>query len=142
MGPNIITGRVISKGAVSGEALLSKESISFSGGVDLEGVVVENQHPLKGENLAGKILVFPALKGSAAGMWMLYRLALKGKAPIGLIVREADAILTAAAIFGEIPTMDHFDQDPLSCIKTGDTVRLDSLEGTVTIGYNFINKGG
>jgi predicted aconitase with swiveling domain len=134
MRQKIIKGRVISKGMVSGEALLSKDAVSFSGGVDLDGIVVENQHPLKGQKLAGKILVLPALKGSAAGMWMLYRLALKGRAPIGLVVREADAILTAAAIFGEIPTMDHFDQDPLTCIKTGDTVRVDTAERTITIG--------
>jgi len=133
MRPKIIKGRVISKGTVSGEALLSEDAISFSGGVDLDGVIVENQHPLKGQSLTGKILVFPALKGSAAGMWMLYRLALKGKAPIGLVVREADAILTAAAIFGEIPTMDHFDQDPLTCIKNGDAVRVDTAKGTITV---------
>ncbi len=134
MQPKIIKGRVISKGTVSGEALLSEDAISFSGGVNLDGIVVENEHCLEGQSLAGKILVFPSLKGSAAGMWLLYRLVLKGRGPIALVVSEADAILTAAAIFGEIPAMDHFDQDPLTSIKTGDTVKVDTSEGAITIG--------
>lgn len=134
MQPKIIKGRVISKGTVSGEALLSKDAISFSGGVNLDGIVVENEHCLEGQSLVGKILVFPSLKGSAAGMWLLYRLVLKGRGPIALVVSEADAILTAAAIFGEIPAMDHFDQDPLTSIKTGDTVKVDTSEGAITIG--------
>ena len=134
MQPKIIKGRTISKGTVSGEALLSKDAISFSGGVNLDGIVVENEHCLEGQSLVGKILVFPSLKGSAAGMWLLYRLVLKGRGPIALVVSEADAILTAAAIFGEIPAMDHFDQDPLTSIKTGDTVKVDTSEGAITIG--------
>ena len=133
MKQKILKGRVISSGAASGNALVSKDSISFSGGVNLEGVVVENKHDLEGQSLAGKIFVFPSLKGSAAGMWMLYRLAVKGLAPIALVVKEADAILTAAAIFGEIPTMDQFDEDPLTCIKTGDTVTIDTANGMVTV---------
>jgi len=134
MAPKILKGRTISDGTATGEALVSSDSISFSGGVNLEGVVVENRHALEGQKLAGKILVFPSLKGSAAGMWMLYRLAAKGLAPVALVVKEADAILTAAAIFGEIPAMDHFDQDPLTCIRTGDSVTLDTVSGTVTVG--------
>lgn len=133
MKPKTLKGRVISNGTASGKALVSKDSISFSGGVNLDGIVVENRHDIEGQNLKGKILVFPSLKGSAAGMWMLYRLALKGLAPIALVVKEADAILTAAAIFGEIPTMDQFDEDPLKCIKTGDTITVDTTNGTVTV---------
>ena len=134
MRKKILNGRVISTGTASGEALLSKDSISFSGGVNMDGIVVENEHCLEGQSLAGRVLVFPALKGSAAGMWLLYRLVLKGRGPIALVVSEADAILTAAAIFGEIPAMDHFDHDPLTFLKTGDTVTMDTVRGIVTIG--------
>ena len=133
MHQKILTGRVISNGTATGEALLSKGSISFRGGVNFDGVIVEHEHPLEGQSIAGKILVFPSLKGSAAGMWMLYRLALKGRAPNALVVREADAILTAATIFSEIPTMDHFDKDPLKVIKTGDIVTVDTAKGVVTV---------
>jgi len=133
MQQKILKGRVISNGTATGKALLSNDSISFSGGVNFDGVIVENKHPLEGQNIAGKVLVFPSLKGSAAGMWMLYRLAMKGRAPIALLVREADSILTAATIFGEIPTMDHFDKDPLKLIKTGDTVTVDTAKGVVTV---------
>ena len=71
MQPKIIKGRVISKGTVSGEALLSEDAISFSGGVNLDVIVVEIEQCLEGQGLAGKVLVFLSLKGSAAGMWLL-----------------------------------------------------------------------
>jgi predicted aconitase with swiveling domain len=127
-----LRGRVISKGKAAGEALVSRDPLSFFGGVSLSGIVVENHHPLEGQSIAGKVLVFPSLKGSAAGMWILYRLAKEGRAPIAMVVTEADAILAAGTIFGDIPTMDHFDNDPFLFIKSGDRIIVDAMEGFVT----------
>ena len=63
-----LTGRKIFKGKISGEALVSSDSISFYGGVDPDnGVIVEKGHDLEGQSVAGKILVFPSGKGSTVG---------------------------------------------------------------------------
>ena len=75
------TGRVIREGNAEGSALVSSEPVSFYGGVDLDtGVVVERDHPLHGEALAGRVLVIPRGKGSTVGSWAILRLARRGLA--------------------------------------------------------------
>jgi hypothetical protein len=55
-----LTGRKIFKGKAEGKALVTKDGISFYGGIDpATGIVVEKGHELEGKSVAGKILVFP-----------------------------------------------------------------------------------
>ena len=50
----------ISGGCAVGEALVTRETISFLGNVDPDtGVVVEPGHELYGRCIAGKVLIFP-----------------------------------------------------------------------------------
>ncbi|HDN80985.1 MAG TPA: DUF126 domain-containing protein, partial [Chloroflexi bacterium] len=61
----VLKGRIIRGGKAKGEALVSPEPIGFLGGVDPEtGVVVERGHPLEGQRVSGRVLVFPTGKGS------------------------------------------------------------------------------
>lgn len=109
--------RVLSAGQASGELLLSSQALSFYGGVDLEtGYVAEAGHPLQGECLAHKIVVFPTGKGSTVGSYALYRLAKTGLAPAALIMAKAEPIITTGAILGEIPCVDGF---PLEEFESG-----------------------
>ena len=74
-----LVGRSIYAGEGAGTALVSTAPISFFGGVDLEtGVIVEKGHPLEGECLAGRVLVFPRGTGSTVGSFALLRLARDG----------------------------------------------------------------
>ena len=69
----ILTGRVIKAGQAEGLALVSPETIGFFGMIDTEtGIVVERGHPLEGESVVGRVLVFPAGKGSTVGSYSLY----------------------------------------------------------------------
>src|SRR4030042_5248342 len=100
-------GRSICNGVAEGEALVTKQGISFLGGVDPDtGIITEVDHELYGEKLAGKILVLPSLKGSAGGMWILIRLAAGKKGPKAVVVAQADTILVGAVIIGGIATVD------------------------------------
>lgn len=115
-------GRVIRAGRAEGVALVSPAPIGFLGGVDPEtGLVVEPGHPLEGQSVAGRILVFPAGKGSTVGSYTLYRLARSGLAPAGIINRESEAIVAIGAIMAEIPMVDRI---PIEVIRTGDQVRM------------------
>ena len=77
-----LKGRIIKEGRARGAALVSPEPIGFLGGVEPEtGLVVEKGHPLEGQSVAGRVLVFPTGKGSTVGSYTLYRLAKKGLAP-------------------------------------------------------------
>ena len=122
-------GRKIFEGKVEGEALVSEEGISFYGGVDPDtGIVTEKGHPLEGQSVSGKILVFPTGKGSTVGSYTIYRLKKNGKAPLAIINKECETVVAVGAIISEIPCVDQIDVDS---IKTGEKLKVDAKEGLV-----------
>lgn len=121
-----LSGRVIQPGKAAGEALVSSAPIGFLGGVDPEtGVVIEVGHPLVGQCVAGKVLVFPTGKGSTVGSYTLFRLARRGLAPCAIINARSEAIVAVGAIMAEIPMLDLVDISP---IHSGDRVRINGEE--------------
>jgi len=119
---------------VEGEALVTKQEISFLGGVDPDtGSIKEVNHELYGVKLTGKILVLPALKGSAGAMWIIIRLAARNIGPKAIIVSKADTILIGAVIMGGIPTVDSLSVHPFQVFKTGDLLKVDGEKGTVEL---------
>ena len=63
----MLRGRKVIGGLAEGEAVVTKEPVSFLGGVNPDkGVVVERGHELEGQSITGKIFVFPHGKGSTA----------------------------------------------------------------------------
>ena len=129
------SGRVISKGIASGEVLLSKDPISFLGGVDPKtGKIVEKGHPLEGKSIAGKILVFPRGKGSTVGTYVIFQLKKNGKAPAAMINIESEIIVAVGAILAEIPMIDQLQGDGYSMIKGGMKATVNASEGYVEVG--------
>lgn len=123
-------GRVIKAGRCEGEALVSPEPIGFLGGVDTEtGVVIEPGHPLQGQCIAGRVLVFPTSKGSTVGSYVLYRLKKAGRAPAGIIAAQSEPIVAVGAIIADIPMVDQID---IAQIATGDRVTIDNGQVSVT----------
>lgn len=121
--PLELTARVIKSGTADGLALVSREPIGFLGGVDPDtGLVVESGHPLEGQSVAGRILVFPTGKGSTVGSYVLYRMARAGTAPAAIVNAESEAIVAVGAIIAGIPMVDRID---ITQIRTGDRIRLD-----------------
>lgn len=119
-----LKGRIISKGTVQEEALVTSQPISFYGGVDPNtGEILEKGHELKKQSIKGKILVFPNGKGSTVGSYTLYRLKKNGVAPAGMINRECETVVAVGAIISEIPCVDKID---ISKIKTGDIIRIEN----------------
>ncbi len=131
----LMHGRVISPGEAEGEALVSPEPIGFYGGIDyMTGIVIEKDHPLEGQNVQGKILVFPNAKGSTVGSYVVYALAKKETGPLAIINAQTEMIVATGAILGDVPTIDGID---INKIKTGDRLRvvapLNDRVGTVEI---------
>ena len=130
----LLKGRKIVKGKASGEAVVTKEAISFNGGVDnMTGVVTEPGHELEGVNVAGKVLVFLTGKGSTGGSYKIYDMVSRGTAPVGFIQVTPEGITTIGAIIGEIPVVAGLDQDPTGAICNGDFVEMDADAGIVTV---------
>jgi len=124
-----LEGRIIKAGSAEGLALVSTQAIGFLGGVDPEtGVVIEAGHPLEGESIAGRVLVFPTGKGSTVGSYTLYRMARAGTAPAAILNVESEAIVAVGAIIGDIPMVDRVD---ISRIRSGDRVRVAG--GCITV---------
>jgi uncharacterized protein len=119
-----LKGRIISKGVVEAEALVTSQPISFYGGVNPEtSELLEKGHELQGQQIKGKILVFPTGKGSTVGSYTLYRLKKGGVAPAGIINGECETVVAVGAIISDIPCVDKIE---ISKISTGDIVRIEN----------------
>ena len=123
-----LSGRVIYAGEASGVALISSAPISFFGGLDLEtGIIVEKGHPLEGQAVAGRVLVFPRGTGSTVGSFALLRLARARLGPVALVMTTCDTTVAVGAIIAEVPCVDQVD---VSAIPAGAhvTVRGGEIE--------------
>jgi predicted aconitase with swiveling domain len=130
----VLRGRKVIGGWAEGEAVVTKEPVSFLGGVNPDkGVVVERGHELEGQSITGKIFVFPRGKGSTAGPYIIYAMAKRKTAPVAMINVEAEPIIAVGAAMGNIPLVDRLDKNPLEVIATGDHVRMDGDQGIVEI---------
>ncbi|MBN2101668.1 MAG: DUF126 domain-containing protein [Candidatus Aenigmarchaeota archaeon] len=124
-----MNGRKICAGKVEGIAIVTKDPISFYGGVDPDtGIITDQGHELEGKSMAGKVLVFPTGKGSTVGSYTMYRLKKNGKAPLAIINKETETVVAVGAIISEIPCVDKID---LSGLKTGDHLLVDAEKGLV-----------
>lgn len=129
-----IHAKTVMSGVAEGEALVSQTAISFTGGMDPEtGIIREPGHELEGQSVAGKILVFPAGKGSTTGSWQYYAAFKRGSAPKGIINRKAEGVVAISAIITGTPMVHELEQDPLAVIQTGDFVRIDADNGVVEV---------
>ena len=130
----MLRGRRVIGGSAEGEAVVTKEPVSFLGGVNPDkGVVVERGHELEGQSITGKIFVFPHGKGSTAGPYIIYAMAKRKTAPAAMINVEAEPIIAVGAAMGNIPLVDRLDKNPLEVIASGDHVRIDADQGIVEI---------
>lgn len=126
-----LEGRKIYKGSAEAEAIVTKEGISFYGGVDPDtGLVVEVGHELEGQSITGKVLVFPTGKGSTVGSYTMYRMKKNNTAPVAIVNEQIDTIVAVGCIISEIPCVDKID---ISNIKTGQNLYVDGTEGTVLV---------
>jgi len=124
-------GRMISPGKAEGEAIVSSEPIGFYGGIDANtGVVIEKGHPLEGEKVTGKILVFPCGKGSTVGSYVIYGLKKNNVAPAAILNSETETIVATGVILAGIPCVDQID---IGNIKSGDKLLVNADSGLVEI---------
>lgn len=129
-----LKGRKVVGGKAQGEAIVTKEPITFLGGVDpLTGILTEAGHQLEGVNLSGKVLVYPTGKGSTGSSYRIYDMVVRGTAPIAFVQIKAEPIATIGAIMGNIPVVDSLSQDPTEVITNGDYVEVDGDTGIVIV---------
>ena len=134
MESKIIKCRKISKGVAEGEVILTKDPLSFLGGVNPdEGIVIDSKHELYRRNIGGKILVIPSGKGSTAGSYVLYQMAKNKTAPLAILALEAEPIIATGAIMAGIPMVDHPEADIMDLLHDGDIVKVNADSGFIEI---------
>ncbi|PWL95264.1 MAG: hypothetical protein DBY08_00090 [Clostridiales bacterium] len=137
---NITIGRGLVAGIAEGEALVSRESLVWSHGVDpTTGKIDDVRVSICGECVKDKILIYPIGKGSTSGAtWMLEAVRC-GNGPKAIINNETELIIVAGAVLSQklygknIPVIDRTDKDLTEEIKTGDIVRVDGVKGIVEV---------
>jgi predicted aconitase with swiveling domain len=121
-------------GIVEGEALVSADLIAYWAGTDWEtGEIVELGHCAQGQNVGGKILVYPSGKGGAGDTYGYYYLYRTHHAPKAIICNRANNLNIGSSLLTNTPMIYGFEEDVVKAIKTGDRVRVNSNDGTVEI---------
>ncbi len=134
MESKIIKCRKISKGYAEGKVILTKDPLSFLGGVNPDnGVVIDSKHELYGKNMAGKILVIPSGKGSTVGSYILFQMAKNKTAPLAIVATEAEPIIATGAIMAGIPMVDQPEAEIFNILHNGDHVVVDADSGFLKI---------
>lgn len=131
-----VKGRIVlgkGKGVITGTALVTTEPICFLGGVDVKsGNITEQGHPLYGQCIREKILVFPTGKGSTGGSYLIYDTIMSGNGPKCMLNLDVEQVTAIGCIMGEMPLIDQPDADITRLIHTGDRVSVDFDSGTIT----------
>ena len=97
--PRTMAGRCLVEGSAAGEVLHTDVGLSFMGGVNPRtGEVIDAHHPLRGQNVAGKVLAIPSGRGSCSGSGTLFEMLLGGTAPAALVFSHTETILTVGVL--------------------------------------------
>ena len=97
-----LIGRPIVAGSAEGAALVSTEPLSFWGGVcPRTGEIIDRRHELSGENVTGKIFVFPTGRGSSTSSAVLMQSIKAGVAPAAIINLSVDPMLALGSIVSD-----------------------------------------
>lgn len=127
-------GRLLAPGMAEGRALVLHEPLSFWGGVDpATGIVIDARHPQRGESVAGRVLVMPAVRGSSSSSSILAESVRAGCAPAAILMGEVDLILAVGAavaeeLYGQRVPIVQLAPTDLAGIADGAQVTVDAAE--------------
>lgn len=118
----VLEGRAIVEGQAEGDVLFCRQAISFLGGLDPETGRVRADNDIHGQDITGKILVFPTGAGSTVGSYVIYWLRKAGHAPAAIVNARADPVIAAGAVMAQVPMVDRIDVDALA---EAERIRVD-----------------
>ena len=133
-----LLGKPIVAGSAAGKALVSREPLSFWGGISPRtGEIIDRRHERSGANVAGRIFVFPQGKGSSTSSATLMESIKTGVAPAAIINLKVDPILALGSIVSDelyhkaVPIVVLAEKDFYS-IKEDDHLTIEP-NGTVKV---------
>ena len=131
-----LIGKPVVAGSAEGTAIVSKQPISFWGGVNPRtGEITDRRHERSGAIVTGKVFVFPQGKGSSTASATLMESIRAGTAPAAIINLKVDPILALGAIVADelyhktVPIVV-LSREDFDAIQEGDHVVVE-LDGTI-----------
>lgn len=135
----VIKGCGVVQGRSDGIVLVTKQPISFWGGVDPKtGIINDPRHDLLGRSIAEKVLVFPYAKGSAGAPLVILELARVAKTPAAMINLEAEPLLVSGPIicrhfYGKEMPLVTIDKKAFQEFTTGQHATVDGFSGEIIL---------
>ena len=97
-----LIGRPVVAGSAEGTALVTKQPISFWGGINPRtGEITDRRHERSGAIVTGRVFVFPHGKGSSTASAILMEAVKAGTAPAAIINFKVAPILALGAIVAD-----------------------------------------
>ena len=127
----VLTGKVSHPGVAEGEVLLLTEPVSFWGGVDHHGEIIDVHHAQHKAKMTNKILVMPSGRGSSSATAVLAELIRTGDGPKAIIMLQCDTILVigalvSAEIYGISMPIVELDQEQYAQLSDGMRLSIDA----------------
>jgi predicted aconitase/predicted aconitase with swiveling domain len=95
-------GRSLVRGTAAGPLLHADLGLSFWGGISAQtGIVIDNEHPLYGQCVTGKVLAIPSGRGSCTGSAVLLELIMSDAGPAAIVFCEDETILPLGALIAD-----------------------------------------
>lgn len=120
--------------SVIGKALVTDVPITYLGYVNRDtGFIEEPGHPLDGIQIVDKVLIYPKGSGSTVAPFVLMGLIYTGMGPLAIINRDVCPLTLPAASLLGTPYAHSFENDPIMEINTGDEVKMELINGNVSM---------
>lgn len=133
---SLIGGGLNSQGdwEVEGIAMVTDVPITYLGYVNRDsGVIEEVGHPLDGQAIEDKILIYPKGSGSTVAPYVLMGLIYTGKGPKAIVNRDVCSLTLPACSLLDMPYSHGFDEDPCQAVNHGDKIRVSKVGDKVTL---------
>lgn len=135
-----IKGRGVIQGYAEGKALVSKQAFMFAHGVEpTTGKIIDSHSDISGENIKGKVLLFPFGKGSTTGSAWLLETIRRGNGPLAVINAESEPIIATALLMARllygitIPLVDRLEEDITSIVTNNTIIQINGNKGEITV---------
>ena len=127
----VLTGKISHPGTAEGEVLLLTEPVSFWGGVDHHGEIIDVHHAQHKAKMTNKILVMPSGRGSSSATAVLAELIRTGDGPLAIVMLQCDTILVigalvSAEIYGISMPIIELDKEQYDQLADGLHVSIDA----------------
>lgn len=127
----VLSGKVSHPGTAEGEVLVLTEPVSFWGGVDHHGEIIDVHHAQHKAKMTNKILVMPSGRGSSSATAVLAELIRTGDGPLAIVMLQCDTILVIGAlvsneIYGISLPIVELEQSEYDQLSDGMRVTVDA----------------